>query len=167
MGYDRRTLLRTVAATGVAALAGCSSGSGGGSTSSGNGGSSGSTDTDTETPTSTPTATQGGSGATTAQKKYPDYNWDLLKQAEPTETTTIEMTENLRFKPTIAKVSKGATVTWKNPSFKHSLAIPALDVKRTVAGGEKTTVTVDQTGTFDYVCTLHPPKMLGRLVVTE
>lgn len=143
---ERRAFLASATAT-LPLVAGCSSPS--------------------EDTTTTTTTTPADQAASVAQQQYPDYNWSLLDQADPQTTTTIEMTQNLRFRPTIAKVSAGETVTWTNPSFPHTLVIPALDVDREVPGGEQTSLTVDQAGTYDYVCDLHPPSMLGRLIVEE
>lgn len=49
----------------------------------------------------------------------------------------------------------------------HTFTVPRLDIDENIEGGGQVLVTVDRTGTFDYVCTFHPPGMLGRLVVTD
>ncbi|MFB6253573.1 MAG: cupredoxin domain-containing protein [Halobacteriaceae archaeon] len=135
----RRSLLRYGGVAGMTILAGCGGGNGGKST-----------------------------PQSVAQQKYPNYNWSQLKEVEPTSTTEIEMTSGLKFKPMIAKMSKGATVTWINTSsFAHTVVIPQLNVDKRASGGENITTTVNQTGTFDYVCDIHPPSMLGRLIVKE
>lgn len=84
--YSRRKFLALTGVAGGVALAGCSSGSG---TSDGN-------DSDTTTtPTESSEGGNNGSGS-----------W--------TETSTVEMTDSLKFEPKQIQVSTGTTVTWKN-----------------------------------------------------
>ncbi|QIO24156.1 cupredoxin domain-containing protein [Haloarcula sp. JP-L23] len=129
------------------------------------------TATETQTPTATETPPQSQSttatGTPTAgQQAYPDYEWGRLSGVEPDPTTTIRMA-NTEFHPLIAEVPSGTEVTVTNEdAARHTITVPALDVDETVDSGGSVSFTVQQTGTFDYVCTFHPPQMLGRLVVT-
>lgn len=192
---NRRTYLRSVATVAATAtLAGCtgngedgdgggdgsggdgggdgSDGSGGDGSGGGNGGGDG-TDGDAS-PTATSTATQADAASTTtagsgsdAQSEYPDYDWGQLDDTEATATATVTMS-GFAFHPLVARVSPGTTVTFPNEdSSPHTVTIPALGVDEQVSGGGETTVTVEEAGTFDYVCTFHGPSMLGRLVVEE
>lgn len=52
-------------------------------------------------------------------------------------------------------------------SVPHTVTAPAANVDVTVQPGEEGTVTIDEPGTYDYVCRFHPPGMLGRFVVVE
>jgi plastocyanin len=120
------------------------------------------TDTATETPTSTPTPTP-----QSAQQAYPDYNWGQLDDATPEVTTTVTLVD-FSFDPLIAKVPPGATVTYRNEdSAPHSVAIPKRDFDESVGSGGTVTATFPETGTYDYVCGVHPPDMVGRVVVEE
>ena len=96
---------------------------------------------------------------------YPDYDWEQLTRADAAETSSVTM-EGSTFRPLVAKVSAGTEVTFTNEdSGGHSVTIPALSVDETVSGGSSTSVTFEEPGNYDYVCTFHPPDMLGRIVV--
>jgi plastocyanin len=156
---DRRSFIASLAAVSAGGAAGCIQPDGGGDVSM--------ESTETESPTPTATATEAAGTERPARQEYPDYNWEVLEEAEPEATTEVTL-RNTAFDPLIAAVPTGATVTFtNNDSFGHTVTVPALDVDRELGGDESTTVTVEQAGTFDYVCELHPPSMLGRLVVTE
>jgi len=169
---DRRTYLRSVATVTVTAtLAGCSGNGDGGDGDDGQNGGNGDEATPTDTPASTPTATPaGGAGTTsgdgaTGQSEYPDYNWEQLEGAEATDASTVTMS-GFAYDPIVARVSAGATVSFPNEdSARHTVTAPALGVDKQVSGGSETTVTVEEPGTYGYVCRFHPPDMLGRLVV--
>lgn len=156
MPHRRRRFLRTLGALGAASTAaGCLGDAGG-----------------TDAPTATATATETTMGtseppADGAQAAYPDYTWDQLDGADPVLATTIEM-GGFAFQPLVATMPPGVTVTVKNQdSASHTVTVPALDVDATLPAGGTTSFTVEETGTFDYVCELHAPDMLGRLVVAE
>lgn len=147
----RRTLLRVAAAGVPSLLAGCG-GDGGG-------------DGGGETPP-TPSPTQAGTPAG-AQQQFPDYEWSKLEDASPVATSTITIS-GFAFTPLIAAVEPGTEVTVTNEdSTSHTFTAPRLGINKSVSGGGGISFTVEQTGTFDYVCTVHPTGMLGRLVVTN
>lgn len=156
---QRRSVLRTLGGAVVPLVAGCVGGDGGG---------------DEETPTPTPMAVAGESptptateGDANAQERYPDYDWERLEDAEPVATAAVTL-ENSAFDPLFAAVKPGTTITFSNEdSFDHTVTLPKLDVDEGVDGGQRTAVTFKETSTYDYVCTLHPPDMLGRVEVTE
>lgn len=138
-------------------------GGGGGGAGYGGGGGGGAT-TRTETTTDGDGGTSSGDGSV-AQEEYPDYDWDELEGAEPTETTSVTLRDTA-FHPLVAEVSAGAEVTFTNEdSHQHSVTVPAMDVDQGLPGGSSTTLSFDGTGTFDYLCTFHPPGMVGRVVV--
>lgn len=138
------------------------SGGGGGGGYGGGGGGGGATTAET--------TTGGGNGASSgdgsvAQEAYPDYDWDELEGAEPTETPSVTLRDTA-FHPLVAEVSAGAEVTFTNEdSHQHSVTVPSMDVEEGLPGGSSTTLAFDETGTFDYLCTFHPPGMVGRVVV--
>ncbi|MFB6105459.1 MAG: cupredoxin domain-containing protein [Halobacteriaceae archaeon] len=169
----RRRDYLTGLTTATLALAGCAGGAGG---DGGDGGGSGggqsdgggdATTTATEQPSSTAPTTATTARAAAAREAYPDYSWSSLDGASPTATDSVTL-RGSAFHPLVARVSTGTEVRWTNEDgYGHTVTIPALDVHRELGGGEQTTVTVDEAGTYDYLCRFHPPSMLGRLVVVE
>lgn len=146
MDPTRRALLGAVGSALTLGLAGCTGDDG----------------AQTSTETATPVPADG-----TGQDEYPDYEWEQLTDPSPARTQTVTM-ENVSFSPLIATFQPGTELTVANEDgSSHTMTIPELDVELQVGAGEEASVTIDQTGTFDYVCTLHPPSMVGRLVVTD
>lgn len=144
---NRRTVIATAAVLSTPLVTGCTDYGGGGGTPTG-------------------TATSQGDRQR-AREKYPDYSWSRLEGKEPVATSTIEM-RNTEFHPSIAAFQPDTTVTFENEdSTRHTVTVPKLGIDTEVAGGESTSETIGQAGRFDYVCTRHPPDMLGRLEVTE
>lgn len=74
--------------------------------------------------------------------------------------------ENFSFNPEVLTVPKGTTVVWtNNDSAVHNVEADDFnspDLKK----GETFAFTFEKTGTYDYICGLHP-KMTGQIVVTE
>lgn len=181
---DRRAFLGATATLSTPFVAGCSGGGGGGDDGDGVGGD----DVETTTGTTTAGGGDGGddeeeappaettvaetatprtttAGATGAQAAYPNFNWEQLEGVEPTAATTVTM-RNVAFHPLVARVDAGTEVTFPNEDASvHTVTIPALDVDELVQAGERASVSFDEPGTFDYVCTFHPPDMLGRVIV--
>ena len=75
--------------------------------------------------------------------------------------------DNFTFTPTPLSVKVGTTVKWVNhDDIPHSIVCPALKVHSHPLDTDDTfTYTFDQTGTYDYLCGLHP-HMHGQIVVT-
>ena len=64
-------------------------------------------------------------------------------------------------------VSKGTTVTWtQHDSTVHTVTSVSGDVldSQNLAKGETFSYTFDETGTFEYYCTIHP-SMKGTVIV--
>ncbi|HEX4172671.1 MAG TPA: cupredoxin family copper-binding protein [Acetobacteraceae bacterium] len=74
--------------------------------------------------------------------------------------------DNFSFAPTPLSVKVGATVTWVNhDDIPHSIVCPDLKMKsHPLDTDDSFTYKFDQTGTFDYICGLHP-HMHGQVVV--
>lgn len=153
---------------GTIAFAGCSAGS---TDSDQNGGDSPADSTDDDqSDGDSPSTTEdsGGSGGTDGGSG----SW--------TETDTVDMPDDLKFKPERIQVSKGTTVTWKNSgSVAHSItaygdelpdgaayfasggadsqqaAEDAYPDKGSVAKGESYEHTFETTGTYKYYCIPH------------
>jgi plastocyanin len=74
--------------------------------------------------------------------------------------------DNFTFSPTPLTVKVGTTVTWVNhDDIPHSIVCPDLKVKsHPLDTDDSFAYTFGQTGTYDYLCGLHP-HMHGQVVV--
>jgi plastocyanin len=74
--------------------------------------------------------------------------------------------DNFKFGPDHLTVTKGTEVTWTNQDdIPHSIVLNALGVRSSALDTDKTfSYRFDKTGTFSYVCGLHP-FMHGQVVV--
>ncbi|MDS0243785.1 MULTISPECIES: plastocyanin/azurin family copper-binding protein [unclassified Haloferax] len=73
------------------------------------------------------------------------------------ETSSVSMTGS-QFDPRNIHVDTGATVTWTNDDgFDHTVtsASDNWDKDSSVAGGEETTHTFEESGVYDVYCTIH------------
>lgn len=85
-------------------------------------------------------------------------------------TSSSQVAENtiiikdFSFSPKVMTIKKGTTVTWiNNDSPTHNIkgdAFKSMDLKT----GDTFEFTFNETGTFDYICGLHP-KMTGTIIV--
>ena len=88
-------------------------------------------------------------------------------QASPVATTQVKLPKSYKFAPAAIVVPKGATVTWTNDDdFTHNVTLPDGTPSLTMSPGQSVTHTFDTPGEFDYMCSLHPKDMRGRVVVT-
>lgn len=87
--------------------------------------------------------------------------------AAPVETAEVTMPPSYRFDPPQAQVPAGTTVTWRNNDhFTHSVSVsggtfPFLNLPP----GQSGTITFDQPGAYDYLCTYHAQDMRGTIIV--
>jgi plastocyanin len=74
--------------------------------------------------------------------------------------------DNFKFAPNPLTISKGSAVTWTNhDDIPHSIVLNALGVHSKAMDTDGAfTYTFDKTGTFFYVCGLHP-FMQAKVVV--
>jgi plastocyanin len=74
--------------------------------------------------------------------------------------------DNFTFGPGKLIVDKGTSVTWTNQDdIPHSIVLTAIGVRSKALDTDKTfTYQFDKTGTFSYVCGLHP-QMHGQVMV--
>lgn len=85
-------------------------------------------------------------------------------QAVATNTVTIR---EFKYKPPVIRVKAGSRVTWINDDTAGHTASSRMgaDVETaTIAKGERKTITLDEPGTYDYICDFHP-YMEGRVIV--
>ena len=80
--------------------------------------------------------------------------------------TTVSI-DNFTFSPTPLTVTRGATVTWVNhDDIPHAIYFTTLNVRSEALDTNETFAhRFDQTGTYDYICSIHP-HMKGRVVVS-
>jgi plastocyanin len=81
--------------------------------------------------------------------------------------TTVEvMIEDFKFTPKEIRISVGDTIKWTNLDSEPHTATDNNDNfdSGTLAKGESFSMTFDEAGTFDYICTIHP-WMEGTVIV--
>ncbi len=76
------------------------------------------------------------------------------------------MIDNFTFSQPSMTISKGTEVTWTNQDdIPHSIVLGALGVRsKALDTGNTFTYRFDRTGTFSYICGLHP-QMHAKVVV--
>ena len=80
-------------------------------------------------------------------------------------TTEVEMVKSYRFDPKTIEIDAGQTVTWTNEdNFTHTVQVEGQEDHK-VGPGERVSVTFDEPGTYEYVCTLHRQDMERTVVV--
>jgi plastocyanin len=80
--------------------------------------------------------------------------------------TTVALTD-LCFTPTVLRVAPGTAVTFVNrDTITHPLSRPGGDWYWDGAGGTRSTVRLDQAGTYPFFCYAHPG-MVGVVVVGD
>ncbi|NPE27759.1 cupredoxin family copper-binding protein [Methanococcoides sp. SA1] len=94
-----------------------------------------------------------------------DGNTDI--DTEETMGTTVEvMIENFEFAPKEIRISVGDTITWTNLDSAPHTATDNNDNfdSGTLEKGESFSMTFEEAGTYDYICTIHP-YMKGTVIV--
>ena len=85
--------------------------------------------------------------------------------ATPVATTEVAMAKSYRFDPEAIRITAGETVTWTNEdNFTHTVEVEGRSDQK-VGKGESVSITFEEPGTYDYVCTLHRTDMTGTVVV--
>ena len=86
---------------------------------------------------------------------------------EAVKTAEVSMPPTYRFAPAAIQVDAGTTVTWRNAdNFTHSVrvlngSLPFLDLKPGASGS----ITFEEPGEYDYICTYHAQDMKGKVIV--
>ena len=87
------------------------------------------------------------------------------EEAEPVAATEVQMVKSYRFEPKTIEIEAGETVTWTNEdNFTHTVEVEGQG-DHEVGQGESVSITFDEPGTYDYVCTLHRQDMDGTVIV--
>lgn len=85
--------------------------------------------------------------------------------SEPVATTEVSMAKSYRFDPKTIEISAGETVTWTNDdNFTHTVQVEG-QADHEVGKGKSVSITFDEPGTYEYVCTLHRRDMDGTVIV--
>ncbi|MEW6062846.1 MAG: cupredoxin family copper-binding protein [Nanoarchaeota archaeon] len=83
---------------------------------------------------------------------------------EAQDTALIEIS-NFQFVPGTATIKRGGTVTWvQKDSVAHTIAIKDLQTSSLLNEGEQWNFTFDKTGSYSYICSIHP-SMKGKIIV--
>jgi plastocyanin len=81
------------------------------------------------------------------------------------KTTEVTMAKSYRFDPERIEIQAGQTVTWTNEdNFTHTVQVDGEE-DHEVDRGENVSITFDEPGTYQYVCTLHRMDMEGEVIV--
>lgn len=85
--------------------------------------------------------------------------------APATNTNTINITiKNFAFTPAELNIKKGDTIVWTNDdSAPHQISGSGIQ-SEILSKGQSFSFTFGATGTFDYICSLHP-SMKGKINV--
>ncbi len=87
------------------------------------------------------------------------------ESSEPVATTEVAMVKSYRFDPKTIEIEAGETVTWANEdNFTHTVQVDGQG-DHEVGQGETVSITFDEPGTYEYVCTLHRKDMDGTVIV--
>ena len=85
--------------------------------------------------------------------------------SEPVATTEVSMAKSYRFEPETIQIETGQTVTWTNDdNFTHTVQVDGQKDHK-LGRGERVSITFEEPGTYQYVCTLHRQDMDGEVIV--
>jgi plastocyanin len=91
---------------------------------------------------------------------------NVTPSATPTPPNTA-IIKNFAFNPATLIINKGTTVTWTNEdSATHTIASDQFTSSGNLNRGDSYRFQFNTTGTYDYVCGIHPT-MNGKIVVEE
>jgi plastocyanin len=86
--------------------------------------------------------------------------------SDPVATDEVSMAKSYRFSPETVEIKAGDTVTWtNNDNFTHTVEVEGQEDHK-VDRGDSVSITFDEPGRYDYVCTLHSKDMHGTVIVT-
>jgi plastocyanin len=91
----------------------------------------------------------------------------VAQQAQPVAADAAEIDiQNFKFLPDTLTVAKGTSVTWVNKDEEphNVVSLDRVFRSKAIDGGEKFTAVLDKSGTFKYICAVHP-NMRGTIVV--
>lgn len=99
------------------------------------------------------------------------YFQHLYQNNQPVEnsnTQTIGTTkiiiQNFSFNPSAVTINKGETVTWINQDPMPHKISGSIFGSNALENSQSYSFTFNDTGTFDYICSIHP-SMKGEIIV--
>lgn len=106
-----------------------------------------------------------GSGSSNNTAATPDANKVNSQFATPSLNTASAISiKNFAFNPGSVMIKKGATVTWtNNDSAPHQIKSSVIN-SSVMNTGEIFSFTFGKSGTYDYICAIHP-SMKGTIIV--
>ncbi len=86
--------------------------------------------------------------------------------AAPTQHVRLTIGDNLFF-PAEISVPAGTEITWLNTGqTRHTTTASGLWDSGPIEPGGRWSAVFRVPGTYDYICTIHPDEMHGRLTIT-
>jgi len=180
---DRRTILKTLGAGSMVALAGC------GSSDDGDGGDAGADDSDTSDGNENGGSDDGNGDMNGEEEQVPGADVlggpDDLQSAATVQARTLESDQGAGqnvFSPAVVWVEAGATITWENASGSHSatayhpnndrpMRVPTAAASfdsGVMSDGDSFEHTFEEPGVYNYYCSPHEGLgMVGLVVVSE
>ena len=97
-----------------------------------------------------------------SQKQAATQENDIQNADKISQSVSIK---NFAFNPSTLEIAKGTTVTWTNEdSASHTVTNEGVFDSRTLNNGQTFSYKFEDSGEFDYVCSIHP-SMKGKIVV--
>ncbi len=129
------------------------------------------TTTPTATPTETPTAviTETATATETQTATMTATQTAVMTTTPATTGSTASVDiKNFMFTPGTLNVTSGTTVIWTNDdTVPHTVtSVAGVFDSRSINPGATYSYTFNQTGSFEYGCTIHPSIPHGTIVVT-
>lgn len=104
-----------------------------------------------------------GSKPSSDQNTQPVNNTTQNQETQAVQENTVVI-ENFSFSPSELVVKKGTKITWiNNDSASHTIKSDAFQ-SGDLSNGGKYEFTFENTGTFSYICSIHP-SMKGKITV--
>jgi len=91
---------------------------------------------------------------------------DAGEDEASTSAAPAVQAQDFRFAPASVRVRAGETVTWRNRGRTDHTIKGRGFFSRAVPPGGRYAHRLAHPGSYDYVCTLHPDTMRGRVVVS-
>jgi plastocyanin len=98
-------------------------------------------------------------------QQQPASQQPVPQQVATTNDAEISI-QNFQFVPAILTVKAGTSVTWVNRDEEphNVVSLERMFRSKAIDGGDKFSVVLDNPGTFNYLCAVHP-HMRGKIVV--
>jgi plastocyanin len=83
------------------------------------------------------------------------------------KAATVHLPKSYRFEPEAIEIARGGVVTWINEDdFPHTVQLlDGSEPDKPVGVGDRTSITFEKAGVYEYNCSLHPTQMSGRVTV--